>query len=576
MISGRRMVPPMPSAGFALDHQLLTFDPVMSKPWWTPVLPLTIVAGVLGLVALAARNPIRHDLPEQMVVSPEDDTGVVRTVDQILLKGWQAAGVDPAEPVDELTVLRRLSLALHGSIPSLEEIRLFEADTGTNRLARWTERLLADRRFADYFAVRLSRVYVGADDGQFIVFRRDRFNAWLLDQLQEGRPYDQIVRDVISQQGLWTGMPATNFVTAAVAGDTIDRNELAGRTARAFLGQRIDCAQCHDFDESFSDFEKVSEWKQSQFEGLAACFGQAQVSVVGIEDNPKLSYEVDDRNTLKKRPVAAEVPFNEEWIPAEGTQRERLAAWITHPDNRRFERATVNRVWGLLFGRPWIEPVDDMPNPQPFSESDLLDVLGKDFREHNYDLKRLIGVITATRVFRLSSAHPAWETGENAEAVERAWAAFPMTRLRPEQIIGSMIQAATLKTVDRNSHLFLRTIRLFREIDFVKEYGDLGDNELTDRAGTIPQALLRMNGRFAQEMSQANPINASGRISAMAAGSDRCLELCYLVCLSRRPTAEEITVCKPSLEDIPDNQRSEAVGDIFWSLFNSEEFSWNH
>ncbi len=540
----------------------------MTKTSWKPVLPLCIVGAVLLLVAHAARNPLRRDVPERTAIAPADSTGTVLIADRILSQRWQKAGVNPAQTADDLTVLRRLSLSLRGSIPSLEEIRVFEADTAPLRIERWTERLLADRRFADYFAARLSRVYAGAEDGQFIVFRRDRFNAWLADQLHENRPYDQILREMLSDQGLWTGQPATNFVTAAVADGNIDENELAGRTVRAFLGQRIDCAQCHD--------HPFAEWKQNQFEGLAACFGQAQLSVVGIEDNPKLKYEVEDRTTLQKRDVRPGVPFNPEWYPEEGTLRQRLAAWVTHPENRRFERATVNRIWGLLYGRPWIDPVDDLPNPEAFSNSDLLDVLGKDFRDHQCDIKRLIGLITAMQVYRLSSEHPAWESGENASAVDETWAAFPLTRLRPEQVIGSMIQAGSLKTADRKAHLLFRTIRLFREIDFVKEYGDLGDNELKDRSGTVSQALLRMNGRFSRETSEANLVSASGRISAMAPGTDRCLELCFLVCLSRRPTAEEIAVLSESLEGIAANQRAQVVEDIYWSLFNSPEFSWNH
>lgn len=540
----------------------------MTKTWWKPVLPLCIVGVVLLLVAHAARNPLRRDVPERTAITSEDNVGTVLLADRILSQRWQQAGVNPAQAADDLTVLRRLSLALHGSIPSLEEIRVFEADSAPFRIERWTERLLADRRFAEYFAARLSRVYVGAEEGQFVVFRRDRFNAWLADQLHENKPYDQVVREMLSEQGLWTGQPATNFVTAAVADGVIDRNELAGRTVRAFLGQRIDCAQCHD--------HPFADWKQHQFEGLAACFGQAQVSAVGIEDNPTLKYEVEDRTTLEKRNVDPGVPFHPEWYPAEGTQRARLAAWVTHPENRRFERATVNRVWGLLYGRPWIDPVDDLPNPETFSNSDLLDVLGQDFRDHHCNIKRLVGLITAMQVYRLSSEHPAFESGDKAAEVDENWAAFPLTRLRPEQVIGSMIQAGSLKTADRNAHLLFRTIRMFREIDFVKEYGDLGDNELKDRSGTIPQALLRMNGRFAKETTEANLASASGRISAMAPGTERCLELCFLVCLSRRPTAEEVAALSPSLEGIADNQRALVVEDLYWSLFNSPEFSWNH
>jgi hypothetical protein len=282
--------------------------------------------------------------------------------------------------------------------------------------------------------------------------------------------------------------------------------------------------------------------------------------------------------TLENRPVDPAVPFHPEWYPDEGTLRQRLAAWVTHSDNRRFERATVNRVWGLLFGRSWVEPVDDLPNPEEHSTSplDLLDTLGRDFREHHCDLQRLICLITATEAFRLSSAHPERDSQHDAAVVDQNLAAFPLTRLRPEQVIGSMIQAASIKTADRDSLLLFRLIRLIREIEFVKEYGDLGDEELTDRAGTIPQALLRMNGRFAKEMGEANLFNAAGRISAMSPDIDLCIETCFLVCLTRRPTPEELLSLRAAFESAGKAERSQAVEDLFWSLFNSPEFSWGH
>ena len=67
--------------------------------------------------------------------------------------------------------------------PSLEEIRDFEEDKRSDRLEHWTRRLLADKRFADYFAERLARAFVGAEDGPFLLFRRRRFIAWLSDSL---------------------------------------------------------------------------------------------------------------------------------------------------------------------------------------------------------------------------------------------------------------------------------------------------------------------------------------------------------------------------------------------------------
>jgi hypothetical protein len=176
----------------------------------------------------------------------------------------------------------------------------------------------------------------------------------------------------------------------------------------------------------------------------------------------------------------------------------------------------------------------------------------------------------------LSSQHPAFETGERADDVEQAWAVFPLTRLRPEQIIGSMLQASSIKTVDQNSHWTSRAVRFFRELDFVKEYGDLGTDELTERAGTIPQALLRMNSSFAAEWTKGTPFSSVGRIASISPDDDACLDLCFLVCLTRRPTPEERSLMRAQLENTRRDSRSNVVEDIFWAIFNGPEFCWEH
>ena len=532
--------------------------------------PFLVVLGVVALVAAAARGPVVDRRPATSTAAAAEINSTVEQLDRFFINRWRDAGLQSAAPTDDLTLLRRLSLVLHGTAPSLEEIRQFESDSPVERIERWTERILADRRFADYFARRFSRFIVGVDEGQFVVFRRDRFWTWLGDQLHQNRPYDAIVHDMISERGLWTDKPAVNFVAAVVADGVIDHNKLAGRTVRAFLGQRIDCAQCHN--------HPFADWKQAQFEGLAACYGQLNISGVGVEDNKQEPYTIQDRMTLQDRVIEPAVPFHPDWMPSEGRSRERLAAWVTHPDNRRFDRAIVNRVWGLMFGKPWIQPVDDLPHPNDTARDpdDLLDLLGADFRAHGCDLKRLVSTIAATRVFRLSSQHPAFESGEAADTVEQVWAAFPITRLRPEQVIGAMVQASSIKTVDQHSHWTTRAIRFFRELDFVKEYGDLGDDELTERSGTIPQALMRMNSNFAAEWTKATIFSAAGRISGIAPSDEACLDLCFLICLTRHPTTEEYSVMLKQLEGTKGDDRSHVVEDMFWTLFNSPEFCWGH
>ncbi|MFN0051916.1 MAG: DUF1549 domain-containing protein [Planctomycetales bacterium] len=546
------------------------------------LVPLLVVAGVVALVVRVARSP----LPAGAAVGEvgEEVSSLAEPIEQInraFAQHWKQAELTPAPAASDLQVLRRLSLALLGTIPSLEEIRQFEADTRPDRLEHWTRRLLADRRFAYYFSERLARSFVGKEEGQFVIFRRDRFVNWLSEELQRNTPYDELVRKMIAATGLWTGKPATNFVTAAVNDNDIDENKLAGKSVRAFLGQRIDCAQCHD--------HPFAAWKQHQFEGLAAFYGQVQTSLVGIEDKSRrdgepVEYRVEDRKTLEERVVPAAVPFHPEWLPEDGARRERLAQWITHPENRRFERAIANRVWALLFGRALHEPVDDLPDPDDEAPG-VLDILGADFRRHGCDLRRLIQVIAASRPFRLGSdAEPPTESAESSLGQELAslrraeseWAVFPLIRLRPEQVIGSVRQSAALQTADYDSHWLLRTVRLLQEAEFVRDYGDLGENELHDRGGTIPQRLLMLNGERARESSRTSPMSAAGRIAAMASTDASCVETAYLVCLSRRPTPEESEHFVSLLAGARGNPRAQIVEDLIWTLYQSTEFSWNH
>ena len=553
---------------------------------WKLLLPGVVLLAVIWLVSFVTDQPLKGIATEESARPTADLDESVQKVNTFFAKRWAGETLQPVQKADELAVLRRITLALMGTVPSLEEIRAFEQDSGPDRLQRWTARYLHDQRYFDYFAERLARGFVGVEGGQFIVYRRDRFLNWLSGRLAVNRPYPELVREMIAGNGLWTDEPEVNFLMAGYDdGEGFNKNKLAGRAVRAFLGQRIDCAQCHD--------HPFDHWKQNEFAGLAAHFGQLHLSPVGVRENRDLKFEVEDRNTVEKKVVEPAVPFGEKWEPTEGTRRERLAAWVTHPENRRLERAIVNRVWGLLFGRSWIEPVDDLPDPSgeeiagpnvegakhpktlKAGEPDLLDLLGADFREHGYDLRRLIEVIIASKPFLLESKSDS-DDPQKLDRMKEHFAIFPLTRLRPEQIIGALYQASSLTTVDQNSHLISRFIKLTRSNDFVKEYGDLGENELEDRAGTIPQALLRMNGDKINETIDAKPFTASGRISQMAPNADRTLELCYLVCLTRRPTTDESAYLLPLLQQVRPDQRGQAVEDLYWTLFNSPEFAWNH
>jgi hypothetical protein len=617
-----------------------------------------LFAGLCGAAALAIASSLFRldaDASPDLESAPlePDQAAVVAQIDAAYRRAWREQGIAPAPPADDLQVARRLSLALAGTIPSLEEIRRFEA-AGPGRLDGWTARLLADRRSADYLAERFARGLVGVEQGPFLLYRRRRLISWLSDQFYENASYAQIVRSLIADTGLWTDSPQTNFITVSLMQDKQNRpdeNKLAARVSRALLGVRLDCAQCHDHP--FDD-----DWKQSHFQGLAAFFGQAEVSLVGLRDT-RGPYKVEDPesaeaaarredalvlfgpdaldlpdvdrenptpaakrrqagrairpldanrngrldrdeiadelavrfgrldtnrdNALDRdelidvmdgmRPVQADVPFRGDLLASGGSDRRRLADWVTHCENEYFARATVNRVWALMMGRALVEPVDDIPIEGPYPPA--LAILARDFAEHGHDLRRLIRIVAATEVFRLDSTAP----GDPAESIEMetAGALFPLTRLRPEQVVGSLLQAASLTTIDYESHILVRIARQRGRDDFVRRYGDAGDAELESGGGTIPQRLLMLNGALVQNRLNDNLVrNAATRIAVLAPDDATAIETTYLAVLTRRPTPAEAAHFAAAFADKARGGQRTKVADLYWTLLNSTEFSWKH
>ena len=88
--------------------------------------------------------------------------------------------------------------------------------------------------------------------------------------------------------------------------------------------------------------------------------------------------------------------------------------------------------------------------------------------------------------------------------------------------------------------------------------------------------------QLTRDAVDSTPFTAPGRISGMAKDDRKCLELCFLVSLSRRQTDDEFTELLPLLSNQRPNGKDNFVSrgdrgeDVFWILFNSPEFAWNH
>jgi hypothetical protein len=226
----------------------------------------------------------------------------------------------------------------------------------------------------------------------------------------------------------------------------------------------------------------------------------------------------------------------------------------------------------MLYGRPWIKPVDSIPLDGPFPRG--FELLVDDFVENHFDLRRLIRLIVFSDAFQRDSR---LIESEPTEKHEELLAVFPLTQLRPEQVAGAIHQACRVKAINESSSIISR-LELYGGItDFTKAYGDRGDDEFDECPITIPQRLLVMNGSFIQSRINENPImNAATRIAILAPNDEAMIRSVYLAVLNRLPTETETKAFLETMCSGDEQNKKLQIEDIYWTLLNSTEFLWNH
>ena len=541
---------------------------------WFAILVLAAFGYLASGLSNVSSNPNQSESSTPELVVSGQLKSIVNKVDQQWQANLTANQLEAAPIADWMTICRRMSLAMVGSGLSLEEIRKLEQYPEDQREQIHLNTLLNDSRFHHYWAERWARFLVGTDGGQFITYRRRRFRIWLSEQFADNRPYDEMATDLITAGGLWTDKPQVNFITATF--DSNDGNpdpiRLAARTSRAFLGLRIDCLQCHnDFlgNVNLGDPNNPREGMQKDFHQLAAFYSSAKSNGLQGIRSGKVEYQYKYLDDEEETTVEAAVPFYPELLPRDGEPRTRLAKWITHPENHQASRAAVSHVWALMFGRAAGDSVDNLPLDEDVGP--VIDALAKDFVDHGFDLRRLISVIVHSASFRVDSV----ASFEITNRHEDLGAVFPMVRLRPEQVAGTMIQAARIKKTDRESSAFLQLQTLTGTNDFVTRYGDPGEDEFADDNVTITQRLLMMNGNLLRELENPNPIvNTTSHVNMFAKDDASAIDSIFLCTLNRLPTAAQKSRFLSRFKQA--NNRSEAIEDLFWVLLNTSEAAWNH
>jgi hypothetical protein len=325
-------------------------------------------------------------LKPRMVTLPPAQSGRNHPIDRILDSDLSERKAPLPAPASEETFVRRAYLDLIGLLPTPKERDAFLQSKSTKKSEELVDELLnRNIAYADHWLTfwndLLRNDYTGTG---FITKGRTQITDWLYNALRENMPYDQMTRELIDAEekaaGFINGIKWRGTVNASQT-----RNmQFAQNVSQVFLGINMKCASCHD---SFID-----RWTLQEAYDLAAVFA----------DEP-LELERCDIPTGKMATPRWMFPELGQ-IDANATREVRLkqlAGLMTHPENGRFTRTIVNRIWARLMGRGIVHPVDAM-HTQPWNE-DLLDFLAVRFAEDGYDLKKFMRLVMTSEAYRSRS-----------------------------------------------------------------------------------------------------------------------------------------------------------------------------
>ena len=373
----------------------------MEKRWTRARLP---AAGAgLGMFRLLRRRrgmaAISAVADDSAKSSPGDQTsGRPAFIDQMIEEGWQKAGVKPARPASDEEFLRRAYLDLLGRIPNIQECRAFLQTREKGKREKLVTYLLDHPDFAKNFATQWSVLLIGRGNQGRMVDRASLTN-WLRKQFASDRPWNEVVHELVSATGSNKENGAVNYVLAHLEFEAVP---LTSRTTRLFLGQQIQCTQCHD--------HPSNDWKQLDFWGINAFFKGMKTEDVRKADATGL--EVVDHTDLRDEPTDEFARFDRRnglvgiAFPrfldgrkiSQGTnviRRAELGKLISDPNNEMLGKAFVNRMWAHFLGRGFVNPVDDFGIHNPPSNPELITKLAEEFKNSGYNVKKLCRWIMA-------------------------------------------------------------------------------------------------------------------------------------------------------------------------------------
>ncbi|MFZ9935973.1 MAG: PSD1 and planctomycete cytochrome C domain-containing protein [Luteolibacter sp.] len=462
------------------------------------------------------------------------------------------------QALGDAAFIRRLTLDLTGLLPEPAEVDAFIADKSPGKREKLIATVLArDTDYAEHWLTfwndLLRNDYKGTG---YIDGGRKPVTAWLYRALLENKPYDGFARELLAppdnqSSGFIEGIKWRGSVNASQTREV----QFSQSISQTFLGLNMKCASCHD---SF-----VDRWKLDDAYGLAAIFADQPIEMARC-----------DKPTGKMA--------QPKWIfPELGTvdpaapkpeRLKQLAGLMTHPDNGRFTRTIVNRLWHRLMGRGIVHPVDAM-DTEPWNE-DLLDHLAVRFAGDGHDLKKALAYIASSQLYQSEAVVTGKDDDANVfrgplakrmsaeQFVDAVWTITGTAPAKPHQAVQRKADAAS-KMVRASlvpSDLLMRALgRPNRE-----QIVSMRPDNLT----TLEAIDLANGGQLAAALEQG-----AARLGSQNLATDALVESVYMRALSRRPSPAESRGLSSILGPHPDPL---AVEDFLWMVLLLPEFQFVH
>ncbi|MFM8284405.1 MAG: DUF1549 domain-containing protein [Planctomycetaceae bacterium] len=485
-------------------------------------------------------------------------------IDALVDAKLAALRIAPSPPCDDATFLRRVMIDTVGLLPTSAERTAFLADTSADKRSRLVDRLLTRPEFVDLWVMKWAdMLQIRSQNNVVSTKGAILYHQWLTRRIAANQPVDQMVRDLLTASGSTFENPPTNYFQ-------LERNtlKLAENVAQAFLGMRIQCAQCHN--------HPFDRWTMDDYYGFAAFFPQIGRKR-GADPRETIVYDAgsgDVKHPVSGRTVAPKFLGGETPRVADRDRREALAAWITAADNPYFSRHVANLAWTHFLGRGIVHEPDDARVSNPPSNAPLLDELGRRLAEGGWDFRGLARDILLSHTYQRSC-----ETTPSNALDGTNFSHAEVRRIRAEVLLDVLAQVTETATKFPGLPQGGRAVQVAdgRTTNyFLTTFGRATREDVCTCAvrmdPSLSQALHMLNGDAANDRIVQGKLVP--RLLAEGRTPSSIVDELFSRCYCRLPTERERQETVAMVVQAADPKQ--ALEDLFWALLNSPEFVFNH